>query len=83
MEKTEKKETIEKLPQKVKRQAIIVGIILAGGTVFGYFEASFFNTYLDHILNLPYYYISIMVSLSAVMGLVMNLVWGIKSDNTR
>lgn len=83
MEKTEKKETIEKLPQKVKRQAIIVGIILAGGTIFGYFEASFFNTYLDHILNLPYYYISIMVSLSAVMGLFMNLIWGIKSDNTR
>ena len=83
MEKIEKKETIEKIPKEVKRIALIVGIMLAGSTIFGYFEASFFNTYLDHILNLPYYYISIMVSLSATMGLIFMIIWGIKSDNTR
>ncbi|MFX0186956.1 MAG: MFS transporter [Candidatus Hodarchaeota archaeon] len=76
-------EKIEKLPRKVKRTAILVGILFAGATIFGYFEATFFNTYLDHQLNLPYYYISIMVSLSATMGLIMMVVWGIKSDNTR
>jgi len=83
MEKIEKKETIEKIPKEVKRIALIVGIMLAGSTIFGYFEASFFNTYLDHVLNLPYYYISIMVSLSATMGLIFMIIWGIKSDNTR
>ena len=83
MEKIEKKETLEKLPKDVKKTAIIVGIIAAGATIFGYFEASFFNTYLDHQLGLPYYYISIMVSLSAMMGLIMMILWGIKSDNTR
>jgi len=83
MEKIETKVTLEKLPKKVKRTAIIVGIIFAGATIFGYIEASFFNTYLDHVLNLEYYYISIMVSLSAIMGLIWMIVWGIKSDNTR
>ncbi len=83
MEDIDKKEVLDKLPKKVKRTAIIVGLIFAGSQIFGYFEASFFNTYLDHVLNLPYYYISIMVSLSAAMGLVMMIVWGIKSDNTR
>lgn len=83
MEKIEKKETKEKIPKEVKRIALIVGIMLAGSTIFGYFEASFFNTYLDHVLNLPYYYISIMVSLSATMGLIFMIIWGIKSDNTR
>ena len=83
MEKTETKDTLEKLPKDIKKTAIIVGIIFAGATIFGYFEASFFNTYLDHVLNLEYYYISIMVSLSATMGLIMMIIWGIKSDNTR
>ncbi|MFX1339702.1 MAG: MFS transporter [Promethearchaeota archaeon] len=83
MEKIDKKEPIEKLPKEIRKIALIVGIMLAGSTIFGYFEASFFNTYLDHILNLPYYYISIMVSLSATMGLIWMIIWGIKSDNTR
>ncbi len=83
MEAIEKKEPIEKLPREVKKNAIIVGIMLAGTTIFGYFEATFFNTYLDHVLNLPYYYISIMVSLSATVGLISMIIWGIKSDNTR
>ena len=83
MEGVEKKEKIEKLPKEVKKTAIIVGIMLAGTTIFGYFEATLFNTYLDHVLNLPYYYISIMVSLSAIVGLISMIIWGIKSDNTR
>jgi MFS family permease len=83
LEKIKTNITLEKLPKKVKRTAIIVGIIFAGATIFGYVEASFFNTYLDHVLNLEYYYISIMVSLSAIMGLIWMIIWGIKSDNTR
>ena len=83
LEDIDKKKALEKLPKEVKRTAIIVGLILAGSSIFGYFEASFFNTYLDHVLNLPFYYISIMVSLSAAMGLIFMIIWGIKSDNTR
>ncbi len=83
MERIEKKEKMEKIPKEAKKIAIIVGIMVAGTTIFGYFEASFFNTYLDHVLNLPYYYISIMVSLSATVGLIWMIIWGIKSDNTR
>jgi len=83
MEEIVNKETKDKLPKEVKKIAIIVGFLTAGSLIYGYFESSFFNTYLDHILNLPYYYISIMVSLSAIMGLIMMIVWGIKSDNTR
>jgi len=83
MEEIDTKETKDKLPKEVKKIAIITGFLVAGSLIFSYFESSFFNTYLDHILNLPYYYISIMVSLSALMGLIMMIVWGIKSDNTR
>jgi MFS family permease len=83
MERIEKKEKMEKIPKEAKKIAIIVGIMVAGTTIFGYFEATFFNTYLDHVLNLPYYYISIMVSLSATVGLIWMIIWGIKSDNTR
>ena len=83
MEEIDNKETKDKLPKEVKKIAIVVGFLTAGSLIFSYFESSFFNTYLDHILNLPYYYISIMVSLSATMGLIMMIVWGIKSDNTR
>jgi len=54
-----------------------------GDYLFFFFEQNYFNTYLDHVLFLPKIYISIMVSLSAAMGLIIMLVWGILSDNTR
>ncbi|MHA1758698.1 MAG: MFS transporter, partial [Promethearchaeota archaeon] len=40
-------------------------------------------TYLEHVLHLEYIYISIMVSISALFGLIFLLVFGIISDNTR
>lgn len=64
-------------------QVIIIGILWAADRVFFFFEQNFFNTYLDHVLNLSEIYISVMVALSAVVGLIMNFVWGIISDNTR
>jgi maltose/moltooligosaccharide transporter len=54
-----------------------------GDKLFFFFEQNYFNTYLDHVLFLPPLYISIMVSLSATMGLIAMIVWGILSDSTR
>lgn len=66
-------------------QVFIIGVLWAADRVFFFFESEFFNTYLDHVLDLTNvdFYIGVMVSLSATMGLIMNFVWGILSDNTR
>ncbi|MGQ4873910.1 MAG: MFS transporter [Promethearchaeia archaeon] len=64
-------------------EVTIIGIIAIGASIFGFFEGSFFNTYLEHVLHLEYIYISIMVSISALFGLIFLLVFGIISDNTR
>ncbi len=72
-----------KLPKIVFVQALILGLIFLADQVFGFFEQNFFNTYLSHVLGLEEIYVSIMVSLSATMGLIFMFVWGIKSDNTR
>jgi MFS family permease len=65
------------------RQVILIGMLYIGDTIFFFFEQNYFNTYLDHVLFLPEIYISVMVALSATMGLIMMFVWGIFSDNTR
>ena len=70
----------DKLPTKL---IILIGIISIGASIFGFFEGSFFNTYLEHVLELDYIYISIMVSISALFGLIFLLTFGILSDNTR
>jgi MFS family permease len=67
----------------LKRQVLLIGLLYMGDYLFFFFEQNYFNTYLDHVLFLPEIYISIMVSLSATMGLIMMIVWGILSDNTR
>ena len=54
-----------------------------GDYLFFFFEQNYFNTFLDHVLFLPELYISVMVSLSATMGLITMFIWGIVSDNTR
>lgn len=64
-------------------QIVIIGIIFAGSSIFGFYESSLFNTYIEHILNLEYIYISIMIVASAIMGLIFFIVFGILSDNTR
>ncbi|TXT67567.1 MAG: membrane protein of unknown function [Promethearchaeota archaeon] len=81
--KLEGKEELKPFGRALKIQVMIIGVLWAADTTFFFFEQNFFNTYIDHVLNLGDLYISLMVSLSAVMGLVMNFVWGIISDNTR
>ena len=65
------------------RQVLLIGMLYMGDYLFFFFEQNYFNTYLDHVLYLPEFYISIMVSLSATVGLITMYIWGIISDNTR
>ena len=67
----------------LRNQILLIGMILAGDIIFGFFEQNYLNTYLEQVLNLAPLFISLMVSLSAAVGLIMNLTWGIFSDNTR
>ncbi|MFX1391901.1 MAG: MFS transporter [Promethearchaeota archaeon] len=67
----------------LRNQVLLIGMLLAGDIIFGFFEQNYLNTYLEQVLNLAPLFISLMVSLSAVVGLIMNLTWGIVSDNTR
>ena len=67
----------------LRRQILLIGLLYMGDYLFFFFEQNYFNTFLDHVLFLPEIYISVMVSLSATMGLIIMIVWGIISDNTR
>ena len=67
----------------LKIQTFIIGIVFAADMIFGFAEQNFLNTYLVHVLGLTELHVAIMVSMSAAMGLIFLLVWGINSDNTR
>lgn len=67
----------------MRNQILLFGLLLAGDTIFGFFEQNYLNTYIDQVLGLAPLFITLMVTLSAVVGLITNLMWGIKSDNTR
>ena len=54
-----------------------------GEYVFFFFESNYINLYVEQILGKSEYYVSWLVSLSAVMGLILQFVWGVISDNTR
>jgi len=69
--------------RELKIQTFIIGIIFAADMIFGFAEQNFLNTYLVHVLGLTELHVAIMVSLSAIMGLIFLLVWGTISDNTR
>lgn len=73
----------KKLTGFLLMQTILMGLLFIADQFFGFMEQNLFNTYLVHVLGLEAIYVSIMVSLSSVMGLIFCLVWGIKSDNTR
>lgn len=64
-------------------QVIIIGVLWLADTFFYFFEQNILNTYVTNVLNKGYLYITLMVGLSATVGLIMNFVWGIISDNTR
>ncbi|MFX1353027.1 MAG: MFS transporter [Promethearchaeota archaeon] len=67
----------------LRNQVLLIGMLFAGDQIFGFFEQNYLNTYLDQVLFLQPLFISLMVSLSAVVGLITNISWGITSDNTR
>ncbi len=67
----------------LRRQVLLIGLLYMGDYLFFFFESNYFNTFLDHVLFLPELYISFMVSLSATVGLITMIIWGIISDNTR
>ena len=79
----EEQNSDDSLGDKQKKLVILIGIIAIGAGIFGFFEGSFFNTYLEHVLKLDYIYIAVMVSVSASFGLIFMLVFGVLSDNTR
>jgi MFS family permease len=76
-------EDIKVFTRELKIQTFIIGIVFAADMIFGFAEQNFLNTYLVHVLGLTELHVAIMVSLSAIMGLIFLLVWGIISDNTR
>ena len=46
------------------KQVIIIGIAATGATIFGYFQLSFFSTYVDHVLGEEPIAIAIMKTIS-------------------
>lgn len=74
---------VNKFPRSIRFQTILIGILFTADSLFMFFEQNFFNIYLVHVLKLTELHISLMVSLSAIMGLIFQLSWGIISDNTR
>ncbi len=75
--------TEKRFSKFLKRQILLIGLLYMGDYLFFFFEQNYFNTYLDHVLYLPELFISIMVSLSATVGLISMPLWGIASDHTR
>ncbi|MFO8018431.1 MAG: MFS transporter [Promethearchaeia archaeon] len=73
----------EKIPKNVRSQIIFISVAALGASIFFYFEGGIFNTYINNILGLEYFFIALMVSLSAIMGLIFTFVFGVISDNTR
>jgi MFS family permease len=84
MEETKKKD--DRKDYKYGRAPYVIfliGLMALGATIFGYMETELLNTYIDHVLNLDFIWIGIMVSFSATMGLIFLFIWGVLSDNTR
>ncbi|MEJ2279857.1 MAG: MFS transporter [Candidatus Lokiarchaeota archaeon] len=77
------KDQIKQFSKFLLFQVAVIGILWAADSTFFFFEQNMFNTYINSVLRLNDFYVAIMVSLSAVVGLIMNFVWGIVSDNTR
>ncbi len=77
------KEELKTFSRFMLFQVTIIGVLWAADTTFFFFEQNFLDTYLSHVLGLTDLHISLMVALSAAMGLITNFLWGIISDNTR
>jgi MFS family permease len=79
----EGREELKGFSQFVLFQVIIIGVLWLADTFFYFFEQNIFNTYITNVLKYSDLYVTLMVGLSATVGLIMNFVWGIISDNTR
>ena len=64
-------------------QVLIIGFIKMGETVFFFFEQNYLNLYLEQVLGKEEIFITILVSTSAIAGLLFQFIWGVISDNTR
>ena len=73
----------EKISREMLFQIVIISIMNVGSSIFFSFEGTVFNSYVRFVLDHTYFYVAIMVSLSATMGLIFWFVFGIISDNTR
>ena len=79
----EGKNGVKNVTGYVLSQILIIGLLFTAAEAFGMIEAELFNSYLDHVLGLAPLFITIMVSLSALVGLISMIIFGIMSDNTR
>lgn len=76
-------ERTKKIPRALLIQILLIGISAMGIAIFFYFEGGFFNSYITHVLKLDNFYVAVLVSLSAMMGLIFVFTFGILSDNAR
>jgi len=81
MENADKSETTEF--REYTRNLIVIGVATTGASVFGYFQLSFFYTYIESVLKVPPLAITLMAVLTAMVALVSIIFFGIISDNTR
>jgi len=79
----ESKNAVKTITGYMISQILIIGLLFTAAEAFGMIEAELFNSYLDHVLGLAPLFITIMVSLSALVGLITMIIFGIMSDNTR
>ncbi len=77
------KRDVQRVSRQLLSQFLLIGIIYSAAQIFGYLEAEIFNTFLNHVLQLSYLYVTLMVVLSAITGLVAQPFLGTASDNTR
>jgi len=74
---------LKKFGKFVSGQVVILGLLFFADQIFAFTEAEYLNTYITNVLGFEYKFVAWMVSISAVMGLITNIIWGIVSDNTR
>ena len=65
------------------RNLIVIGVVTTGASVFGYFQLSFFYTYIESVLVVAPLAITLMAVLTSIVALVSIIFFGIISDNTR
>lgn len=83
IQQNQKKTKLKKFSKFVAGQVVVLGLLFFADQIFGFAEAEYLNTYITEVLGYEYKFVAWMVSVSAGVGLVTNIIWGIVSDNTR